>query len=108
MTLCNMAIEAGARAGLVAPDQVTFDYLEGKEFAPKGDHWPVAVEYWKSLASDEGAEFDATIELIAEDIAPQVSWGTSPEQVISVTGTVPSPSDFTNEVKSQACASALK
>ena len=108
MTLCNMAIEAGARAGLVAPDQVTFDYLEGKEFAPKGDEWPLAVEYWKSLVSDQGATFDAVIELKAEDIAPQVSWGTSPEQVISVTGVVPSPSDFTNEVKSQACANALK
>jgi 3-isopropylmalate/(R)-2-methylmalate dehydratase large subunit len=108
MTLCNMAIEAGARAGLVAPDQVTYDYLEGREFSPKGDHWAQAITYWESMKSDEGAQFDETITLRAEDIAPQVSWGTSPEQVISVTGTVPAPSDFTNEVKAQACVNALK
>lgn len=108
MTLCNMAIEAGARAGLVAPDQVTFDYLEGREFAPKAEHWDTAVNYWKSIASDDGAVFDETIVLKAEDIAPQVSWGTSPEQVISVTDVVPSPSDFDNEVKALACKSALK
>lgn len=108
MTLCNMAIEAGARAGLCSPDQVTFDYLEGREFSPKGDNWMAAVEYWKSIASDPGAEFDSTIVLRAEDIEPQVSWGTSPEQVVSITGVVPTPSDFENEVKSQACASALK
>jgi len=99
MTLCNMAIEAGARAGLVAPDQATFDYLQGREFAPSAEYWDDAVAHWKSMASDEGAEFDHTITLKAEDIAPQVSWGTSPEQVISVTGVVPSPSDFDNEVK---------
>jgi 3-isopropylmalate/(R)-2-methylmalate dehydratase large subunit len=108
MTLCNMAIEAGARAGLVAPDQTTFDYLEGREFAPKGDDWDAAVAYWKSMATDEGAEFDKVITLKAEDIAPQVSWGTSPEQVTSVTGVVPSPSDFADPVKAQACESALK
>ncbi len=108
MTLCNMAIEAGARAGLVAPDQVTYDYLKGREFSPKEEHWDDAVAYWDSIKSDEGAEFDETITLKAEDIAPQVSWGTSPEQVISVTGVVPSPSDFDNEVKAQACESALK
>jgi len=77
MTLCNMAIESGARAGLVAPDQKTIDFLEGKEFAPKGDLWGPAVEYWKSLPSDDGAEFDLVVELRAEDIAPQVTWGTS-------------------------------
>jgi 3-isopropylmalate/(R)-2-methylmalate dehydratase large subunit len=108
MTLCNMAIEAGARAGLIAPDQTTFDYLKGREFAPKEEHWDAAVEYWKSIASDEGAEFDSVIELKAEDIAPQVSWGTSPEQVIAVDGVVPAPTDFTDPVKAQACESALK
>ena len=108
MTLCNMAIEAGARAGLVAPDQKTFDYLEGKDFAPKGDDWDAAVAYWKTIPSDKDAQFDATIILKAEDIAPQVSWGTSPEQVVAVNAVVPAPSDFENEVKAQACESALK
>ncbi|MCG6200468.1 3-isopropylmalate dehydratase large subunit [Psychromonas antarctica] len=108
MTLCNMAIEAGARAGLVAPDQKTYDYLEGKDFAPKGDDWDAAVAYWKTMVSDQDAKFDATITLRAEDIAPQVSWGTSPEQVVAVDGVVPAPSDFTNEVKAQACVNALK
>lgn len=108
MTLCNMAIEAGARAGLVAPDQKTYDYLEGKEFAPKAEDWDAAVAHWNTLVSDEGAQFDATIILKAEDIAPQVSWGTSPEQVVAVDSVVPAPSDFDNEVKSQACESALK
>lgn len=108
MTLCNMAIEAGARAGLVAPDQTTFDYLEGREFAPKGDDWDAAVAYWKTMVSDQDAKFDAVITLKAEDIAPQVSWGTSPEQVVAVDSVVPAPSDFVNEVKAQACASALQ
>jgi 3-isopropylmalate/(R)-2-methylmalate dehydratase large subunit len=91
MTLCNMAIEAGARAGLIAPDEKTYAYLEGKEFAPKGAGWAQALAYWQSLPSDQGAQFDAVIELEAADIAPQVSWGTSPEQVIGVNGEVPSP-----------------
>ncbi|MBL4672512.1 MAG: 3-isopropylmalate dehydratase large subunit [Arenicella sp.] len=107
MTLCNMAIESGARAGLVAPDQKTIDFLEGKEFAPKGDHWDRAVNYWKSLPSDDGAEFNSVIEFRAEDIAPQVTWGTSPEQVVAVDQYVPAPSDFNNEGKAIACKSAL-
>ncbi|RJG42523.1 3-isopropylmalate dehydratase large subunit [Motilimonas pumila] len=107
MTLCNMAIEGGARAGLIAPDQTTFDYLEGKEFAPKGDDWDAAVTYWKSLVSDEGATFDAIVELKAEEIAPQVTWGTSPEQVINVNAPVPGPADFDDKIKSQAAQSAL-
>lgn len=107
MTLCNMAIEAGARAGLVAPDAKTYEFLEGKEFAPKGDHWPLALAYWQSLPSDEGAEFDTIITLNAADIAPQVSWGTSPEQVVGINGVVPAPDDFSDKGKSQACASAL-
>ncbi|MFI3217568.1 MAG: 3-isopropylmalate dehydratase large subunit, partial [Methylococcales bacterium] len=107
MTLCNMAIEAGARAGLVAPDEKTYDYLNGKEFAPKGAMWEQAMAYWKSLPSDAGAEFDAVITLDAADIAPQVSWGTSPEQVIGVDANVPAPESFDNEGKRKACESAL-
>ncbi len=108
MTLCNMAIESGARAGLVAPDQKTIDFLEGKEFAPKGEMWDRAVKYWKSLPSDDGAEFDLIVELRAEDIAPQVTWGTSPEQVVPVDQSVPAPTDFDSEGKAIACKSALE
>ncbi len=107
MTLCNMAIEAGARAGMVAPDQKTFDYIEGKEFAPKGADWGTALNYWKSLPSDEGALFDTTVVLQGNDIAPQVSWGTSPEQVAPVTSTVPTPESFGDDNKALACKSAL-
>jgi 3-isopropylmalate/(R)-2-methylmalate dehydratase large subunit len=107
MTLCNMAIEAGARAGLVAPDEKTYAYLNGKEFAPKAAMWEQALAYWKSLPSDAGAEFDAVITLDAADIAPQVSWGTSPEQVIGVNANVPAPDSFDNDGKRKACESAL-
>ena len=107
MTLCNMAIEAGARAGLVSPDEKTYEYLKGREFAPAGDYWDQAVAYWNSLASDEGAEFDTTVVLEGADIAPQVSWGTSPEQVIGVDGMIPSPDSFADEGKRKACESAL-
>jgi 3-isopropylmalate/(R)-2-methylmalate dehydratase large subunit len=107
MTLCNMAIEAGARAGLVAPDEKTYEYLKGKEFAPKEALWEQALAYWKSLPSDEGTEFDTVITLNAADIAPQVSWGTSPEQVIGVDANVPAPESFDNEGKRKACESAL-
>ena len=107
MTLCNMAIESGARAGLVAPDQKTYDFLEGKEYTPKGEAWDQALAYWKSLPSDPDAQFDKVIELNAADIAPQVTWGTSPEQVVAVDKTVPSPSDFDQEGKQIACQSAL-
>jgi 3-isopropylmalate/(R)-2-methylmalate dehydratase large subunit len=107
MTLCNMAIEAGARAGLVAPDEKTYEYLKGREFAPAGQYWDQAVAYWKSLVSDEGAEFDTTVVLEGEDIAPQVSWGTSPEQVVGVDGVVPSPESFADEGKRKACEGAL-
>jgi len=91
----------------LAIDQKTIDFLEGKEFAPKGAQWNQAVEYWQSLPSDPDAEFDLVIELRAEDIAPQVTWGTSPEQVVPVDKTVPAPSDFDNEGKAIACKSAL-
>ncbi|MEO0369073.1 MAG: aconitase family protein, partial [Pseudomonadota bacterium] len=108
MTLCNMAIESGARAGLVAPDEKTFEFLEGKEFAPKGPAWDQALAYWKTLPSDAGAEFDAVVELRAEDIAPQVTWGTSPEQVVPVDKSVPSPDSFAAPGKQAACESALE
>ncbi len=108
MTLCNMAIEGGARAGLVAPDEKTYAYLEGKEYAPSAEYWDAAVTYWKSLPSDTDAKFDTIVELDAATIAPQVTWGTSPEQVVAVNGNVPSPSDFDHKGKATACESALE
>jgi len=107
MTLCNMAIEAGARAGMIAPDEKTFAYIKGREFAPKGADWDAALAYWKSLPTDEGAEFDKVVTLKAEDIAPQVTWGTSPEQVTGVDQTVPVPESFNDLIQVQACKSAL-
>ena len=107
MTLCNMAIEAGARAGLVAPDEKTYAFLKGREFSPSGDDWDKALTFWKGLPSDEGAEFDKTITLDAAAIEPQVTWGTSPEQVTGITSIIPAPEDFDDEIKKQACADAL-
>ncbi len=107
MTLCNMAIEAGARAGMIAPDEKTFEFLKGKEFAPSEEYWEQAVEFWRSMASDEGAQFDAELVLDAAEISPQVTWGTSPEQVVAINGVVPAPEDFENEIQQQACESAL-
>ena len=94
MTVCNMAIEGGARAGLIAPDQKTFDYCKGRPHAPKGAAWEAAVTYWKTLFSDEGAHFDKVVTIRGEDIAPVVTWGTSPEDVLPITASVPAPSDF--------------
>ena len=91
MTLCNMAIEAGARAGMVAVDETTISYLKGRPFAPQGREWDVAVQYWKTLKTDDGAKFDVTVEMRGEDIPPQVTWGTSPEMVASIDGRVPDP-----------------
>ncbi len=91
MTICNMSIEAGARAGLVAPDSTTFAYVEGRPFAPRGDDFRRAVEHWRTLAADEGAEYARTVSLHADDIAPLVTWGTSPEDVLPITGRVPDP-----------------
>jgi len=91
MTVCNMSIEAGARAGLIAPDQTTFDYLRGRPRAPKGARWEAAINYWRALKSDEDATFDAEVRLTAGDIAPMVTWGTSPEQALPITGRVPDP-----------------
>ncbi len=91
MTMCNMSIEGGARAGLIAPDEKTYSYMKGRPKAPKPDQWDAAVAYWKTLPSDAGAKYDTEHELRAEDIAPQVTWGTSPQEVIPITGTVPDP-----------------
>ena len=91
MTVCNMAIEAGARAGMIAPDETTFAYLQDRPMTPKGEHWDKAVAYWRSLPSDEGARYDSEIAMAAEDIAPTVTWGTSPEDAIAINGVVPDP-----------------
>ena len=94
MTVCNMAIEGGARAGLIAPDDKTYDYCMGRPHAPKGAAWEAALSYWKTLFTDEGAHFDKVVTLKGEDIAPSVTWGTSPEDVLPITGVVPAASDF--------------
>ena len=94
MTVCNMSIEAGARAGLIAPDEKTFEYLSGRPLAPKGEAFDQAVAYWKTLPTDDGAKFDAEITLQAADIAPQVTWGTSPQDVLPITANVPALEDF--------------
>ena len=94
MTVCNMAIEGGARAGLIAPDQKTFDYCKGRPNAPKGSDWDLALSNWKELYTDENAHFDLTITIKGEDIAPSVTWGTSPEDVLPIDAVVPSPEDF--------------
>ena len=99
MTICNMSIEAGARAGLVAPDEVTFRYVEGRPFAPKGEALERAVEYWRTLPSDGGAAYDRTVVLRAEDISPMVSWGTSPEDVVAIGGVVPDPAAAGDEAR---------
>jgi 3-isopropylmalate/(R)-2-methylmalate dehydratase large subunit len=107
MTLCNMAIEAGARAGLVAPDEKTFAYLEGRPFAPKGADWDKAIAHWRTLASDADAEFDTVIEFAAAAIEPQVTWGTSPEQVLPVGARVPNPADESDPQKRAGIERAL-
>ena len=94
MTVCNMAIEGGARAGLIAPDEKTNDYVRGRPHAPKGGQWEMAVDYWKTLTSDEGAHYDKVLRMNAADIAPVVTWGTSPEDVLPISAVVPAPEDF--------------
>ena len=108
MTICNMSIEAGAKAGMIAPDQTTFDYLKGREFAPQGADWDAAVEYWQTLYSDDDAEFDTVVELEAKDITPQVTWGTTPGQVTGVNEPVPGPDDFTDSVEQESARKALQ
>jgi 3-isopropylmalate/(R)-2-methylmalate dehydratase large subunit len=108
MTVCNMAIEAGARVGFVAVDDTTIAYLKGLNFAPKGPNWDKAVAYWRSLVSDADAHFDAVVEMDASRIVPQVTWGTSPEMVTGIDGTVPAPEDFKDPVKGEGVARALQ
>ncbi|UVW27749.1 3-isopropylmalate dehydratase large subunit [Massilia sp. H6] len=107
MTVCNMAIEAGARAGMVAVDDTTIDYVKGRPFSPKGQHWEHAVAYWRTLHSDAGASFDTVVTLDAASIRPQVTWGTSPEMVTSIDGKVPDPRDEHDAVRRDAMEKAL-
>ncbi|WP_434930693.1 3-isopropylmalate dehydratase large subunit [Shewanella sp. HL-SH5] len=108
MTLCNMAIEMGAKAGMVAPDQTTFDYLKGREFTPKGQDWEKAVAAWSELKTDLDAQFDAQVVLEAKDIAPQLTWGTNPGQVVAIDGVVPNPDDETNSTERNSIIKALE
>jgi 3-isopropylmalate/(R)-2-methylmalate dehydratase large subunit len=107
MTVCNMTIEAGARAGLIAPDETTFAFLKGRPRAPQGDDWDRAVAFWRSLVTDEGAVFDSDVRLDAAAIEPQVTWGNSPEDVVGVTGTVPDPAREPDPAKRQSMEKAL-
>jgi len=107
MTVCNMSIEAGARAGLIAPDETTFDFLKGKPMAPKSAQWEQAVAYWRTLPSDEGAAYDREVALNAADIEPQVTWGTSPQDVLPISGRVPDPADAADETKRASIQKAL-
>ncbi len=107
MTVCNMAIELGAKAGLIAPDQTTFDYIKNRKFAPKAADWDAAVEYWSSLKTDDTAEFDHVVTLNAADIKPQVTWGTNPGQVIAVDTPIPSPESFADPVEKASAEKAL-
>ncbi len=108
MTICNMAIEAGARAGIIAPDAKTAEYLKGRLYAPKAADWDKAVAYWSTLASDADATFDSTVELKGAEIAPQVTWGTSPEQVLPINGRVPDPANEKDATKRTSIENALK
>jgi 3-isopropylmalate/(R)-2-methylmalate dehydratase large subunit len=108
MTLCNMAIEAGARTGLVAVDDKTIAYLEGRMFAPKGKHWEQAVAYWRTLKTDDGAKFDKVVTLRAEDIKPQVTWGTNPQMVAPIDSKVPDPAQERDPIQREWMERALK
>ena len=108
MTVCNMTIEAGARSGMIAPDETTFDYLKGRKFVPEGAAWDKAVACWRELPTDEGATYDKSLTFAAADIAPQVSWGTNPGQVTSVDSTVPNPADFADPTDQKTTALALE
>ena len=108
MTICNMSIEAGARAGMIAPDETTFEYLKGRPHSPSGDQWDEAVEYWKSLATDEGAEFDHEIFINADELEPFVTWGTNPGQGVFLSESVPAPEDFDDPSAKDAAERALE
>ena len=107
MTLCNMSIEAGARAGLIAPDDTTFAYASGRRFAPKGKDWEAAVGYWRTLATDSGAKFDRIVEVDASSLAPFVTWGTNPGMVVAVNARVPELKSFAQEADRRAAEQAL-
>ncbi|HJS31397.1 MAG TPA: 3-isopropylmalate dehydratase large subunit [Alphaproteobacteria bacterium] len=107
MTICNMSIEAGARAGLIAPDEITFEYLKGRPYAPKGAQWEAAVAYWRTLPSDDGAKFDREVTIRADQIAPQVTWGTSPQDVLPITSSVPDPTEVGDAGKRAAMERSL-
>lgn len=107
MTICNMSIEAGARAGMVAPDETTFEYVKGREFAPKGEGWDAAVEYWKTLPTDEGAQFDTVVEIDGSALTPFVTWGTNPGQGLPLSESVPDPESFGDENLKAATEKAL-
>jgi 3-isopropylmalate/(R)-2-methylmalate dehydratase large subunit len=107
MTVCNMSIEAGARAGLIAPDQKTFDYIKGRPLAPKGENWDMALKYWSTLYTDEDAKFDRELNLHGKDIEPTVTWGTSPQDISSISGKVPDPSLEKNEDRKRSILRSL-
>lgn len=107
MTVCNMAIELGAKAGLIAPDETTFEYIKGRKFSPQGADFDAAVEYWKTLKTDDDAQFDAVVTLNAADIKPQVTWGTNPGQVIAVDQPIPAPESFADPVEKASAEKAL-
>lgn len=107
MTLCNLSIEGGARAGMVAPDEITFDYIKGRPAAPKGGTWDLAVNYWKTLQSDDDAKWDRVLHVKGEEVEPTLTWGTSPEQAIALSANIPKPEDFSDPVKAAACERAL-
>ena len=107
MTVCNMSIEAGARAGMVAPDETTFAYLQGRPFAPRGDAWGKALAYWETLPSDADAKFDREVELSANEIAPTVTWGTSPQDALPITGRVPDPAAIGDDARRESMERAL-
>ena len=107
MTICNMSIEGGARAGMVAPDDTTFAYVEGRPHAPKGADWEAALDEWRALPTDPGAAFDAEVELDATELRPYVSWGTNPAQSVTIDDAVPDPDAFDEPSKREAAARAL-
>jgi len=108
MTLCNMSIEAGARAGMVAPDETTFAYVQGRRFAPKGEAWDAALKYWQTLRSDDDATFDRVVNIDATKLEPFVTWGTNPGMVVPISGRVPDPADAKNAADRQAAERALE
>jgi len=108
MTICNMSIEGGARAGMIAPDQTTYDWMEGRNKVPKGKDWENAIKEWEDLKTDKEAKFDSYVEVNCDDLEPFVSWGTNPSQVLPISAKIPSPDDYEISLDSQSCANALE